>query len=93
MSAAEGNAKSRGRGRSVAVDRTDLVTVTLSDGSSAALTYRQAVGLISLGRAQWAKPKRAAKKSSMSTPDAIGVQEGDEAGNKPPAGDPEDGGA
>ena len=84
-------AKSR---REQAIDRADLVTV-VTGGETVEMPYRRAVGLISLGRAEWAttpKPRKAKKKADVSTPGGS-AQEGEEAGNKPPSGDTDSGGA
>lgn len=65
-------------------DSSVMRKVRMLDGETRTVTYRQAVGLVSIGRAEWADlPK--AKKSSVSTPARKG-QEGAEAGNKPPSG-------
>lgn len=69
-------------------DSNESRRIRLSDGSEVTVSYRKAVGLVSLGRAEFLedeKPKKAAKKTSVSTPARKG-QEGAKAGNKPPSG-------
>lgn len=68
------------------------ITVVLASGETVTLSYRKAVGLLSLKRATLApKTKRSAKKSSVSTAGG-NAQDRDESGNKPTSGAPDDSG-
>ena len=72
-------------------DQTRPIKVTIvATGETKTLPYRQAVGLLSLGRAELAKsaPKKpkATKAEDVSTTTGKSGQDRAQAGNKPPSG-------
>lgn len=76
-------------------DQTRPIKVTIvASGETKTLPYRQAVGLLSLGRAVLAKPtKPKARKAADVSTASSDAQDRAQAGNKPPSGADSGGGS